>query len=31
MDVKLPPRADAPGIVAKLSELEPVLEVRWSD
>ena len=31
MDVKLPPRADAPGIVAKLSELDPVLEVRWSD
>jgi putative Mg2+ transporter-C (MgtC) family protein len=31
MDVKLPPRADPPGIVAKLSELEPVLEVRWSD
>jgi putative Mg2+ transporter-C (MgtC) family protein len=31
MDVKLPPKADAPGIVAKLSELEPVLEVRWSD
>jgi putative Mg2+ transporter-C (MgtC) family protein len=31
IDVKLPPRADAPGIVAKLSELEPVLEVRWSD
>jgi putative Mg2+ transporter-C (MgtC) family protein len=31
MDVKLPPRADAPGIVARLSELEPVLEVRWSD
>jgi putative Mg2+ transporter-C (MgtC) family protein len=31
MDVTLPPRADAPGIVAELSELEPVLEVRWSD
>ena len=31
MDVKLPPRADAPGIDARLSELEPVLEVRWSD
>jgi len=31
MDVKLPPRADAPGIGAELSELEPVLEVRWSD
>ena len=31
MDVKLPPRADTPGIVAKLAELEPVLEVRWSD
>ena len=31
MDVKLPPRADATGIVAQLSELDPVLEVRWSD
>jgi putative Mg2+ transporter-C (MgtC) family protein len=31
IDVKLPPRADAPAIVAKLSEVEPVLEVRWSD
>jgi putative Mg2+ transporter-C (MgtC) family protein len=30
-DVTLPPRADAPRIVAKLSELEHVLEVRWSD
>jgi putative Mg2+ transporter-C (MgtC) family protein len=31
IEVKLPPKADTPGIVAKLSELEPVLEVRWSD
>ena len=31
MDVTLPPRADAPSIVARLSELEHVLEVRWSD
>ena len=31
IDVTLPPGADTPGIVAKLSELEPVLEVRWSD
>ena len=31
MDVTLPPRADAPAIVAQLSQLEHVLEVRWSD
>ena len=31
MDVTLPPRADAPSIVARLSELEQVLEVRWGD
>jgi putative Mg2+ transporter-C (MgtC) family protein len=31
LDVTLPPRADAPGIVAKLSELEHVLEIRWSE
>ncbi|MDX6506600.1 MAG: putative Mg2+ transporter-C (MgtC) family protein [Gaiellaceae bacterium] len=31
IDVTLPPRADAPKIVAKLSDLEHVLEVRWSD
>ncbi len=31
IDVTLPARADAPKIVAKLSELEHVLEVRWSD
>jgi len=31
VDVTLPPKADAPGIVAKLSEVEGVLEVRWSD
>ncbi|HSS82118.1 MAG TPA: MgtC/SapB family protein [Gaiellaceae bacterium] len=31
MDVTLPPRADAPSIVTQLSELEHVLEVRWSD
>jgi putative Mg2+ transporter-C (MgtC) family protein len=31
MDVRLPPKADAPAIVAQLSELEHVLEVRWSD
>src|SRR3954454_18720412 len=31
MDVTLPPRADAPSIVARLSELEHVLEVRWGD
>jgi hypothetical protein len=29
--VTLPPRSDAPAIVAKLSELENVLEIRWAD
>jgi putative Mg2+ transporter-C (MgtC) family protein len=31
MDVTLPPKAAAPAIVSQLSELEHVLEVRWSD
>jgi putative Mg2+ transporter-C (MgtC) family protein len=31
MDVTLSPRADAPSIVTQLSELDHVLEVRWSD
>ncbi|HVD12705.1 MAG TPA: MgtC/SapB family protein [Gaiellaceae bacterium] len=31
MDVTLPPRADAPGMIARLAELEDVLEIRWSD
>jgi putative Mg2+ transporter-C (MgtC) family protein len=31
VDVTLPRRADAPGIVSQLSQLEHVLEVRWSD
>ena len=31
MDVTLPPKADPPAIVAQLSELDHVLEVRWSD
>jgi putative Mg2+ transporter-C (MgtC) family protein len=31
LDVKLPPQADTPAIVAKLSELEHVLEIRWTD
>jgi putative Mg2+ transporter-C (MgtC) family protein len=31
MDVTLPPRADAPAIVAKLSDVEHVLEIRWTD
>ena len=30
-DVTLPPKADAPGIVAKLSDLENVLDIRWTD
>jgi putative Mg2+ transporter-C (MgtC) family protein len=31
VDVTLPPRADAPAIVSQLSQLDHVLEVRWSD
>jgi len=31
LDVTLPPQADAPSMVAKLSELEHVLEIRWTD
>jgi putative Mg2+ transporter-C (MgtC) family protein len=31
LDVALPPRSDAPAIVAKLSELEGILEIRWAD
>jgi putative Mg2+ transporter-C (MgtC) family protein len=31
LDVTLPPRADAPAIVAKLSELENILEICWAD
>jgi putative Mg2+ transporter-C (MgtC) family protein len=31
LEVTLPPRADAPGIVAKLADLDNVLEIRWAD
>jgi putative Mg2+ transporter-C (MgtC) family protein len=31
LDVALPPRADAPRIIADLAELENVLEIRWTD
>jgi putative Mg2+ transporter-C (MgtC) family protein len=31
LDVTLPAQADAPAIVAKLSDLEHVLEIRWTD
>ena len=31
LEVTLPPRADAPGIVAKLAELDNVLEIHWAD
>jgi putative Mg2+ transporter-C (MgtC) family protein len=31
IDVVLPPRSDAPAIVARLSELENILEIRWAD
>jgi putative Mg2+ transporter-C (MgtC) family protein len=30
MDVTLPPKSDAPAIVSQLSQLDHVLEVRWS-
>jgi putative Mg2+ transporter-C (MgtC) family protein len=31
LDVTLPPRSDAPAIVARLSELDNVLEIRWAN
>jgi putative Mg2+ transporter-C (MgtC) family protein len=31
VDVTLPPKANAPAIVSQVSQLEHVLEVRWSD
>jgi putative Mg2+ transporter-C (MgtC) family protein len=31
VDVTLPPRADAPSIIARLAEVEDVLEIRWTD
>jgi putative Mg2+ transporter-C (MgtC) family protein len=31
VDVTLPPQADAPAIVSQVSQLDHVLEVRWSD
>jgi putative Mg2+ transporter-C (MgtC) family protein len=31
LEVALPPKADAPAIVAGLSDLDHVLEVRWTD
>jgi len=31
LDVTLPPRSDAPAIVASLSELDNVLDIRWAD
>ena len=31
IDVTLPPRADAPSIIARLAEVEDVLEIRWTD
>ncbi len=31
LDVTLPPQTDAPSIVAKLSDVENVLEIRWTD
>ena len=31
IDVALPPRADAPSIIAQLAELQDVLEARWTD
>jgi putative Mg2+ transporter-C (MgtC) family protein len=31
LDLTVPPKADPPGIVAKLSDLDNVLEIRWAD
>jgi putative Mg2+ transporter-C (MgtC) family protein len=31
LDVSLPPESDAPAIVARLSELDDILEIRWAD
>jgi putative Mg2+ transporter-C (MgtC) family protein len=31
LDVTLPPGADAPAMIAKLADVEHVLEIRWSD
>jgi putative Mg2+ transporter-C (MgtC) family protein len=31
LDVRMPPELDAPGVVARVGELENVLEVRWND
>ena len=31
LDVTLPPRLDAPRVIAAIGELDDVLEVRWSD
>jgi putative Mg2+ transporter-C (MgtC) family protein len=31
LDLTVPPKVDAPAIVAKLSDVEGVLEVRWTD
>jgi putative Mg2+ transporter-C (MgtC) family protein len=31
LDVTLPPRTDLPNIIARLAEVEDVLEIRWTD
>jgi putative Mg2+ transporter-C (MgtC) family protein len=31
LDVTMPPRVDAPRVIAKVGDLEHVLEVRWND
>lgn len=31
LDVTMPPRADAPRVIAQVGELDDVLEVRWTD
>ncbi|HEY7019079.1 MAG TPA: MgtC/SapB family protein [Gaiellaceae bacterium] len=31
LDVKLPPRVDAPRVIAEVGDVEGVLEVRWTD
>jgi uncharacterized membrane protein YhiD involved in acid resistance len=31
LDVSMPPRVDAPRVIAQVGDLDDVLEVRWSD
>ena len=31
LDVTMPPRVDAPQVIAQVGELDEILEVRWTD